>query len=147
MLLADLCARLPYRVKVKFKVNEVIESRAEIIYNIDGENSYITDGKSSYLTLDIIKMLFNNYLDDIKPYLFPLSSMTLEQRCKVRDLLPDKCEISFANSEIRFYGEDYHKIKLEQFEKLFNLFNIWHLDYRGLIPMGLAINATELNIY
>lgn len=37
LLLADLCARLPYGVKVKFKVNEDIERRGEIIYNIDGE--------------------------------------------------------------------------------------------------------------
>lgn len=73
--------------------------------------------------------------------------MTVEQRCKIQNLLPDKCEVSFANSEISFYGENYHKIKLEQFEKIFNLFNMWHLDYRGLIPKGLANDATGLGVY
>ena len=28
-----------------------------------------------------------------------------------------------------------------------NFYNTHHLDWRGLIPKGLAINATNLNIY
>ena len=79
LLLKDLCARLPYGVKVKFQVNEVSAIEEKFIYNIDGEYSYITNGKS-YLTLDIIKALFNNHLDEVKPYLFPLSSMTEKQK-------------------------------------------------------------------
>jgi hypothetical protein len=31
--------------------------------------------------------------------------------------------------------------------KLIDFYNKHHLDYRGLIPMGLAIDATNLNIY
>ena len=70
LLLKDLCARLPYGAKVKFRVNDVIAIEENITYVVDGEYSYITDGKS-YLTLDIIKALFKNWLDEIKPYLFP----------------------------------------------------------------------------
>ena len=78
LLLKDLCARVPYGVKVKFKTNGIIENKENFIYNEDGEYEYITNGKS-YLTLDIIKALSNNYLDEIKAYLFPLTNMTEEQ--------------------------------------------------------------------
>ena len=130
LLLKDLCARLPYGVKVKFKVNEVIANEKKFIYNVDGEYSYITDGKS-YLTLDIIKMLSNNYLDEIKPYLFPLSSMTKEQSKTYHELVSGM----FGTST------------LINFEVLTDFFHKNHLDYRGLIPKGLAIDATGLNIY
>lgn len=132
LLLKDLGARLPYGVKSEYHYIQDIENGKIIDINSFGRvniDGHIKD------------------ICDIKPYLFPLSSMTGEQIWKAQNLLPDKCEISFENSEIRFYGEDCHKIKLEQLEKLFNLFNMWHLDYRGLIPMGLAIDATGLNIY
>ena len=84
-------------------------------------------------------------ITNIKPYLFPLSSMILEQRCKVQDLLPNNCDISFKNQKITFYNEG--NIQLEQLKKIFNFFNLYHIDYRGLIEKGLAIDATGLNIY
>ena len=139
LLTKDLCARLPYGVKVKFKVNEVIEIKEKFIYNIDGEYSYITDGKS-YLTLDIIKLLFNNHLDEIKPYLFPMSSMTEEQKEELNNMFnqeDDICEkIETDNFEFNFYRKS-----------IFDFLNKYHLDWRGLIPKGLARDATGLNIY
>ena len=36
---------------------------------------------------------------------------------------------------------------LINFEVLTDFFNANHLDYRGLIKKGLAIDATNLNIY
>ena len=68
-------------------------------------------------------------IERIKPYLFPLSSMTEEQK------------------------EEYKKTTIGA-----GIFTVWttstydwfnknHFDYRGLIPMGLANDATELNIY
>ena len=130
LLLKDLCARLPYGVAVKFKVNEVAAIEEKFIYNIDGEYSYITNGKS-YLTLDIIKALFNNHLDEIKPYLFPMSSMTEEQKREYHELV------------YGFFGASI----LISIEDLTDFFNKNHIDYRGLIPMDLAIDATNLNIY
>lgn len=138
LLLKDLCARLPYGVKVKFKVNEVIEIKEKLIYNIYGEYSYITDGKS-YLTLDIIKLLFNNHLDEIKPYLFPMSSMTEEQKKEYRKV----CEL---DTEIL----EKHPMDGSPFPAMYNSqdwLDAHHFDYRGLIPMGLAIDATGKNIY
>ena len=130
LMLKDLCARLPYGVAVKFKVNEVAAIEEKFIYNIDGEYSYITNGKS-YLTLDIIKALFNNHLDEIKPYLFPMSSMTEEQKIEYHELVGG------------FFGASV----LISIEDLTDFFNKNHIDYRGLIEIGLAIDATDKNIY
>ena len=124
LLLKDLCARVPYGVKVKFKTNGIIENKENFIYNEDGEYEYITNGKS-YLTLDFIEMLSNNSIEEIKPYLFPLSSMTEEQK---EDMIKSSCGI----------GSD---------KNVFDWYNKNHFDYRGLIPMGLANDATGLNIY
>lgn len=138
LLLKDLCARIPYGVKVKFIVNEVSAIEKKFIYNIDGEYSYITDGKS-YLTLDIIKALLNNHLDEIKPYLYPLSSMTEEQQKEYRKI----CDLDMEILENR-------PMKGEPFPAMYNSqdwLDAHHFDYRGLIPIGLGIDATGLNIY
>ena len=67
----------------------------------------------------------------IKPYLFPLSSMTEEQSKVYHELIDG----IFGTSA------------LINFEVLTDFFNANHLDYRGLIKKGLAIDATNLNIY
>ena len=104
LLLKDLCARLPYGV---------ILNCCEIV--------------SEPLTLISYKGLVNNDydIDEVKPYLFPLSSMTEEQK---EDMIKSSCGI----------GSD---------KNVFDWYNKNHFDYRGLIPMGLAIDATGLNIY
>ena len=68
-------------------------------------------------------------VDCFKPYLFPLSSMTPKQKAELSILVVDVEDIfkSFL-IEVEFY----HK---------------HHIDYRGFIEKGLAIDATGLNIY
>lgn len=108
LLLKDLCARLPYDVEI-----QIIE----------------------WATLDTtlktghIARLLNNdaALKQIKPYLFPLSSMTEEQRKEYHELL---------------YNPK-HGINIDYFDWCYKN----HLDCRGLIPKGLAIDSTGLNIY
>ena len=43
--------------------------------------------------------------------------------------------------------EIYTYIDIESISALIELFNSHHIDYRGLIEKGLAIDATGLNIY
>lgn len=68
-------------------------------------------------------------LDDVecKPYLFPMSSMTEEQEREDYDICKGYI-IGYESKLIDFYNKN-------------------HIDYRGLIDMGLAIDATYLNIY
>ena len=120
LLIQDLCARLPYGVKIKTsydKIDEPIELRF-----INPRNESFAIGGDFTL---ISGLDFNKY--ECKPYLFPLSSMTEEQK-------KEEYEIC------KYYLNGYES-------KLIDFYNKNHLDYRGLIPKELAIDATNLNIY
>ena len=68
---------------------------------------------------------------DIKPYLFLISSMTEKQREEERHL----------KEELYSFDADGNVFTLQDF------YYKNHIDFRGLIPMDLAIDATGLNIY
>ena len=122
LLLKDLCARLPYGVKglVTFNGN-IFMTQAQV------EDRTI-DGKLYDRFAEFQDSWYDNVT--IKPYLFPLSSMTREQEREWQSLMV--CDI---------YGIFYHTI--ESFDYLYKN----HIDIRGLIPMGLAEDATDKNIY
>lgn len=116
LLLKDLCARLPYGVKCE-------------VYNCIGVLDEVT-------TFYGVGVTYSNgqdttcRIDECKPYLFPLSSMTEEQRKEYQ---------SFMSHDS--YGILYPTI--ESFDYLYKN----HIDVRGFISLGLAIDATNLNIY
>ena len=109
LLMKDLCSRLPYGVKIS--VNDKIES----LQGINVLDNIVEYG--SFLSCDI---------EEVKPYLLPLSSMTGEQKSS-HNFLKNS---AYANpiSLIKFYHKN-------------------HFDYNRLIEKGLAIDATGLNIY
>jgi hypothetical protein len=127
LLKIDLCCRLPYNVKVHAKYTELGETVEldGIVKMIDANGvvgiEVMYDTSSSFICVDI---------DNVKPYLFPLSSMTKEQRKEWRSLM--RCDS---------YGILCPTIK--SFDYLYKN----NIDCRGLILMGLAIDATGLNIY
>ena len=114
LLLKDLSSRLPYGVKIS--VNDKVES----LQGINISDNVVEYG--SFLSCDI---------EDVKPYLFPLSSMTEEQRKE------------FDTTLKYLPAEEIDVWTLDTYD--------WcdknHFDYRGLIPKGLATDATNLNIY
>ena len=112
LLLKDLCARLPYGIKVNNEIQGDFK-----IYGIC-ENFVFGRNEVCHIDFDIEK---------IKPYLFPLSSMTEEQKKEEYEICKEFI-IGYESNLIDFY-------------------NKYHLDYRGLIPKDLAIDATGLNIY
>jgi hypothetical protein len=120
LLLVDLCGRLPYGVKVRYSsydrfITCTLHSINPIYNNVD-----LWSKNACFNPVSISK---------IKPYLFPLSSMTEEQK--------DEFD--------RLYT--YDALIVEPQWKLIDFCNKHNLDYRGLIPMGLAIDATDKNIY
>ena len=118
LLLRDLCARLPYGVKV----NGVF-----LNYNKD---------KDKILYEECVKELDYNHLRrywTLKPYLFPLSSMTEEQKMFLKQQNGGIAISTSGTVETTIEGIDW--------------LNKNHFDYRGLIEKGLAIDATGLNIY
>ena len=117
LLLKDICARLPYGIKASYYgVEEECETWDEI------EGITLDEDFGGYVDIG----QYSLPIERIKPYLFPLSSMTEEQKKKW------------------FYtlSSDYH-ITYDTVDWC----NKNHFDYRGLIEKEIAIDATGLNIY
>lgn len=127
LFLKDLCARLPYGVKGRYN-NMVMSLR--MIDPFDNYRPLYCANNSGSEYADV---------DEFKPYLFPMSSMTEEQK-KEYD--------SIIYHDVELHCERYYNvIDVDCYEELHDFFHKNHLDYRGLIEKGLAIDATGLNIY
>lgn len=126
LLLKDLCARLPYGVKLKF--NYIITSPA-ILKGINKD----------FIECDIAAC----ELEDVKPYLFPISSITKEQRNE----FPFELSLlnAFINGHISLFEDE--ELSVDDIIRMMDCLNRNHIDYRGLIPLGLTIDCTNLNIY
>ena len=119
LLLQDICSRLPYGVKVEYE-NE--------IFDVEYVSPMYEEVK-----LDIPET-WTIGVSEVKPYLFPMSSMTEWQDRELEILMKNTIESCGILSP-------YDCLEMERF------FNENHLDWRGLIPMGLANDATGKNIY
>ena len=127
LLFKDLCARWPYGVKVNNEIQGDF-----VIYGVC-EDYIFARTPTSHVDFQVEK---------IKPYLFPLSSMTEEQE-KEYDILRD----SVPTYYYEFGDVMVDDTKLCDNWKSIDYLNAHHFDYRGLIEKGLAIDATGLNIY
>lgn len=137
LFLKDLCARLPYGVKVDCKWKTPAPNNTYgMICTLD---SFLLD---QIYNVDDVDVPF----DEFKPYLFPLSSMTEEQKRELKDLLSQETKIlieQFKNNDCGIDEGKYHFIKDLELDWLLEN----HFDFRGLIPKNLANDATGLNIY
>ena len=132
LLLKDLSARLPYNVICH--ANEI---------NLDGELLFINKVYSTVaLYNDNATGKFNTCpITDVKPYLRPLSSVTNEECRQLFMLLPTYFVI-FPESIYAFNNS----ILPEHIEIITDFYNSHYIDWRGLIPKGLALEASE-NMY
>ena len=118
LLLKDLCARLPYGVIVETPKGK--GHVCDINFTIFGYE----------FGVNVNPTIRDNFsISYVKPYLFPLSSMTEEQEKEYNDL--NSYELGLFP-----HTEDALDYLLKN-----------HFDYRCLIDKGLAIDATNLNIY
>ena len=129
LLLKSLCARLPYGVKAKIKY-----------YDDAWELLAIYTNGTTYASRDIGYPI-ETYFEDCKPYLFPLSSMTEEQKKEYTHI------VNYISSDDTDNWKEGEFIYVEQLDQLMHFYHKNHFDYRGLIEKGLAIDATNLNIY
>ena len=134
LLLRDLCARLPYGVKC-YKMTFKPELAEEVICMLrNGSHNCVQLGTFLYR------------LEHIKPYLFPLSSMTEEQKNQLTEIWDADMNkaLDYAIS-----GEEglSDLFKLSAAKKVINWFIKNHFDFQGLIPKELAIDCTNLNVY
>ena len=137
LLLKDLCARLNTNLvcSIYRTDDQGIGYRNEILHGYCKYDSWYEFyfGDDCGISIDNISK--------IKPYLFPLSSMTKKQKMEYDKL---KHEIPVCHYE---YGDVVEEIELYDSPESFEYLIANHFDYRDLIPMGLAIDATGLNIY
>ena len=148
LLLKDLCARLPYGVKCKMGNYDYIicdislERQYDVFYNSRrdfriGVIGTEDNGNTFYTSV---------YEKHVKPYLFPISSMTEEQREEFLNIQTEERQI-LLNALIEYKSGKYDKIPIIAPYKQIEWLNKNHFDYRGLIEKGLAIDATNLEIY
>ena len=132
LLLKDLCARLPYGIKVE-----------SVFINPDTK-----EHKSCGIEVfDATSLLMiRDGLGEFKPYLFPLSSMTEEQKKELNNIGWYFDNDTISNSET-YYSEDTDYVTHTNCCSLIDWLIRNHFDFRGLIEKGLAIDATGLNIY
>jgi hypothetical protein len=109
LLLRDLCSRLPYGV-----ILNCCDSIGEKLIAID-EKGLVN---------------YDYDINEVKPYLFPLFSMTDEQKQEYQYI-----------TERWMYDSSY------SISDSIDWLNAHHFDYRDLITQGLAIDASNLNIY
>ena len=113
LLLKDLCARLPYGVMIQ--IPELFYPQRKVIEKL--------------VTIDDL-WHFNDsgiYIENVKPYLRPMSSMTEEEKEEYHKLC-----------------DSYYGIYFDSIDSI-DWLNSHHFDYRGLIPKNLAIEVTKEN--
>jgi len=140
LLLKDLCARLPYGVKVEN--TSFSEPQVHTLFGRVSDEKFLmletykSVGGEDYRTVTD-DVHYTGYLESIKPYLRPMSSMTEEEKKEFESLgwrvdeLDDNLPWNH-NAYNVFDGVDWLNKKM--------------FDYRGLIPMGLALEAPK-NMY
>lgn len=134
LLLKDLCCRLPYGVKVDVSYSKGCASSLR--------SKICSEGVSKMDTL--IFWLFQEGEVHLKPYLFPLSSMTEEQKEELDKITYGSVSI---NKDYFYDLDNCSKISTNDIINVIDWLKANHFDYRGLIEKSLALDATNLGIY
>ena len=122
LLFRDLCARIPYNVKCYNSKYRPDLAEEIICITVNYNHPCVQLGTYLYK------------LEQVKPYLFPFSSITEAQKeeyCSLQQKVIYNNK-GLVNSDTMEYVNWCYKN---------------HIDINNLIPIGLAIDATGLNIY
>ena len=114
LLIADLCGRVPY----------------DTVVSTDGDNEVYLRSVDTFGYVEVADYKNENVFDieNVKPYLRPMSSMTDEEREEY-----DEWHLELESGRIKDWkNADY-----------IDWLNAHHFDYRGLIEKGLALEAHE----
>ena len=149
LLMKDLSARLSYGVKVEAK--GLLKTIADDYDDRNIINAHVLNGlnlRDYFKTYSIDSMekvpLFNRKgVCNIKPYLFPLSSMTDEQKEYINNRWGINDEYDFEIDPN--WGRPY--VSYTDASDYVDWLDKNKFDHRGLIYKGLAIDATNKNVY
>ena len=138
LLFKDLSARLPYGVIVAYKSRESV-GYVELSYGNIGHFSELGRGWWLYC----------------KPYLRSMSSMTKEEKKELERLIDEKLNRNTSQEDDEWTPWILHdttgirnsvggeRFYFDEMSFIYDWLNAHHFDYRGLIPMGLALEAPE----
>lgn len=141
LILVDLSARLSYGVKIKL---------GDYDYQVCGYDSEKDMPVKIWFYYDsnqTLKSYVDVYLTDYRPYLRPMSSMTEDEFEKLKEysgLKYDQLDLaSFQNGAYKILDFYLNEVPSGAVIRVFDWLNKYHFDYRDLIQMGLAIEASE----
>ena len=140
LLLKDLSCRLPYGVKAYVRYWSKLDWKYyEGVYTVKSTFPSLNEVhvQSEKGSVDVL-LSHSDYV--IKPYLFPISSMTEEQIVEFDKIAELDIEYSITQikNDVLIWTSGLNR---------FNWLLKNHFDVYGLIEQDLAIDATNLNIY
>lgn len=133
LLLKDLCARLPYGVKVQYNGSSIRLIQA---IGIEGNEPYFKS-KEVAGWLDV---------GSCKPYLRPMSSMTEEEREELKELTTADIVTGYGFAYKDLRGMCFGMMYIDC-QELIDWLNKKMFDFRGLIPKEIALSTDEFNPY
>jgi hypothetical protein len=151
LLLKDLCARLPYGVKVE--AHGLLKTISDD--NRGPINAHVLNGLNlgdyfktySIDCIEKVPLFDRKGVCNIKPYLFPLSSMTEEQWADTPYANLNKFTFDSFKCGCSTLAFETYEVNLNYVVEFINWCYKNHFDIGGLISKGLAIDCTCLNIY
>lgn len=136
LLLKDLCARLPYGVKVQVYYEDIAGSGYfyDTVWSIDNDEPFHVNDRR---------------IENIKPYLRSMSSMTFGEWEEMTALIYQHGRVNRnpdnKNELLLWLSAEGNDMPIILMDNVFSWLNSHHFDYRGLIEKGLAIEVTEEN--
>ena len=139
LLLKDLCTRLLYGVFIK--TDDGMQGKLiSVVPSLDDIQFKPFDCKMTYIS---------TYIEKVKPYLRPMSSMTEEEKWDFGRIFNS---FSYLKLELLENGLSFHEIyditgicdiTWNELNTAIDWLNAHHFDYRGLIEKGLALKAPK----
>lgn len=130
LLLQDLCARLPYEVAIA--ADGLLTPQRIVDVDFDKEVVVVKPKDRELIAIGCLGF------EDFKPYLRPMSSMTENEKQEIRNFFR-RC---IDNLHGKSSNEQFFLGFCQDAESL-DYLNMHHLDYRGLIEKGLALEAPK----
>ena len=142
VLFIDLCARLPYGAVIHTDWKDVKLDHDHCGIGMLYYEHYSEEAKKEcgYDENDCSIIISGCYYGDIKPYLRPMSTMTEEEKMQLKEEhLKDARLFAEALTKAAEGDNSMRGKVIPHFAADWCYKN--HFDFRGLIPMGLALEA------